>query len=304
MPITRREIVKAISAAGMAAAYTPAISALEQVAPANRPLKILFIGGTGFIGPHMVRRAQARGHTVTLFNRGRTNPHLFPETEKLVGDRDGGLGVLEGRSWDAVIDSSGYIPRVVRDSAELLRDNVHRYLFISTGDVYADFKKPGLDENYTLDTIDDPNNEDPSKHYGPLKVLCEKAVEDTYADRATILRPGWIIGSGDNYAVSSYWPMRVYRGGEVLAPGNPDDPVQIIDAHDLAIFTIKVLEENITGIFNTMGPESPLSWAEFLYGVRAVTSSNMGFTWVPADFLKEMGVGAMTDLPDMVSTPG
>ncbi len=296
MSVTRRDMIKTIGMAGAAVAMRPG-QGLAAIPRAQRALRILFIGGTGFIGPHMVRRAMARGHTVSLFNRGRTNPHLFPDVEKFVGDRDGGLDVLRGKSWDAVIDTSGYIPRVVRDSAELLRDNVHRYLFVSTGDAYADFVKVGLDEDYTLDTIDDPTNEDPSKHYGPLKVLCEKAVMETYADRSTILRPGWIIGAGDYNSISSYWPMRVHHGGEVLAPGDPTDPIQIIDAHDLARFVIKILEDDIDGIYNTMGPGSPLTTAEFLYGIRAVTTSKVKFTWVPADFLAEMNVAAMTDLP-------
>ena len=296
MSVSRRAVIKTMGIVGAAAAIEPA-HAFGRTTRASRALRILFIGGTGFIGPHMVRRAMASGHTVTLFNRGRTNPHLFPDVEKLVGDRDGGLGVLRGREWDAVIDTSGYIPRLVRDSAELLRDSVHRYLFISTGDAYADFIKIGIDEDYRLDTIDDPTNEDPSKHYGPLKVLCEQAVLDTFPGRNTILRPGWIIGAGDYNSISPYWPMRVHHGGEVLAPGDPDDPIQIIDPHDLARFVIDILEQNIDGIYNTVGPGSPLTTAEFLYGIRAVTSSSVRFTWVPADFLAEMNVGAMTDLP-------
>jgi len=296
MSLTRRDLIKAMGVAGTAAAVGPA-NVLGMLPRAPRALRILFIGGTGFIGPHMVRQAMARGHTVTLFNRGRTNPHLFPNVEKLVGDRDGGLDVLRGRSWDAVIDTSGYVPRVVRDSAELLDNGTNRYLFVSTGDAYADFIKVGLDEDYTLDTIDDPTNEDPSKHYGPLKVLCEQAVQETYGDRSTILRPGWIIGAGDYNSISSYWPMRVHHGGEVLAPGDPTDPIQLIDPHDLAGFVMKILEEDISGIYNTVGPGSPLTTAEFLYGIRAVTSTPVQFTWVSADFLREMEVGAMTDMP-------
>lgn len=296
MGLTRRELIKTVGAVGAVATVRPA----RARAAANRsraPLRILFIGGTGFIGPHMVRRAMARGHTVTLFNRGRTNAHLFPEVEKLVGDRDGGLAPLEGREWDAVIDTSGYVPRVVRDSAELLRDSVHRYVFISTGDAYADFEKVGIDEDYRLDTIEDPTSEDPSRYYGPLKVLCEQAVRETYADRSTVLRPGWIIGAGDYNSISSYWPMRVHHGGEVLAPGEPDYPIQLIDPVDLAAFVIKILEEDIGGTFNTVGPGSPMTTAQFLYGIKAVTTSDVTFTWVPDDFLLEMNVGSMTDLP-------
>lgn len=262
-----------------------------------RKLRILFIGGTGFIGPHMVRRALERGHTVTLFNRGRTNPHLFPNVEKLVGNRDGGLGVLAGRTWDAVIDTSGYIPRTVRDSTRLLAKAVARYLFISTGDVYADFKTPGMDENAPLDVLDDPNTEEVRGHYGAFKVLCERAVQEAFPQGHTIFRPWWIIGAGDNNTISAYWPVRIDRGGEVLAPGDPSDPTQYIDAHDLARFTIRCLEEDIDGIFNIAGPGSPLTWGEFLYGIRAVTSADVRFTWVHADFLKEIGVRPWTDLP-------
>jgi 2'-hydroxyisoflavone reductase len=292
MALTRRELLQATSAAALALPGYPRFRHRP-----DRALRILFIGGTGFIGPHMVRRALERGHTVTLFNRGRSNPHLFPNVEKLVGNRDGGLGVLKGRTWDAVIDTSGYIPRTVRDSTQLLKGSVNRYLFISTGDVYASFSTPGLDENGPLDKTEGITGEDASKHYGAFKVLCERAVEEAYPGRNTIFRPGWIIGAGDNNTISAYWPVRIDRGGEILAPGDPSDPTQIIDAHDLAIFTIKALEENINGVFNVVGPASPLTWSEFLYAGRAVTATPLSFTWVPADFLAEIGILPWTDLP-------
>ncbi len=294
MSLSRRDLIHAAAAT----AALPLTKNLSTPRPARkRGLRILFIGGTGFIGPHMVRRALERGHTVTLFNRGRSNPKLFPNVEKLIGNRDGGLGVLKGRTWDAVIDTSGYIPRTVRDSAEMLKGNVHRYLFISTGDVYATFSNPGLDENAPLDVLDDPTSEDASKHYGAFKVICERAVQEAYPNRSTIFRPGWIIGAGDYNTISAYWPVRIDRGGEVLAPGEPSDPTQIIDAHDLARFAIKTLEDDINGIYNTVGPASAMTWAEFLYGIRAVTAAEMKFTWVPADFLAENGVMPWTDLP-------
>ncbi len=299
MTWTRRDAIKGLGAVGAAAALGPMRAGAAdggQVA-AQAPLRILFIGGTGFIGPHMVRRSLARGHSVTLFNRGRTNPHLFPEVEKLQGDRDGGLDPLRGRSWDAVIDTSGYVPRVVRDSAELLRENVHRYVFVSSADAYADFVKVGITEDYTLDTIDDPTIEDAGRYYGPLKVLCERVVQELYPGRATVLRPGWIVGAGDYNPISSYWPMRVHHGGEMLAPGRPEYPIQYIDPHDLARFVIKAIEDDVNGTFNMVGPGSPLTVAEFLYGIRAVTTSAVRFTWVPDDFLLEMNVGAQTDLP-------
>ena len=293
MPLTRRDLLQAT---GVAALALPS-ARLRPWGRAAAPLRILFIGGTGFIGPHMVRLALARGHRVTLFNRGRTNPGLFPNVEKLVGDRDGGLGVLKGRQWDAVIDTSGYIPRVVKDSVDLLAQAVHRYVFISTGDVYASFSQVGLDENAPLDVLDDPKSEDASKHYGAFKAVCERHVRAAYGNRHTILRPGWIIGAGDYNDISSYWPVRIDRGGEILAPGTPDDPTQFIDAEDLGRFVIKAIEEDINGTFNIMGPASPLGWGEFLYGIRAVTSAPVRFTWVDADWLAKEKVLPWTDLP-------
>jgi 2'-hydroxyisoflavone reductase len=294
MSLTRRELMLMT---GAAALTLPGARVLRAQAAPRKNLKILFIGGTGFIGPHMVRHALERGHTVTLFNRGRSNPGLFRDVERLTGNRDGGLGVLKGRSWDAVVDTSGYIPRTVRDSAQLLKDSVRRYLFISTGDVYATFNNPGLDENAPLDVLADPKSEDASKNYGAFKVICEKEVRAAFPDRHTIFRPGWIIGAGDYNPISAYWPVRIDRGGEVLAPGDPSDPTQYIDAADLGRFTIKCLEEDINGTFNTVGPAAPLTWGEFLWGIRAVTSAPVKFTWVHADGVAELGLSAFTDFP-------
>jgi 2'-hydroxyisoflavone reductase len=260
-------------------------------------VKILFIGGTGFIGPHMVRAAQAKGHTPTLFNRGRTNPGLFPDVEKLVGDRDGGLDVLKGRSWDAVIDTSGYVPRVVRASAQLLRNAAKQYLFISTGDVYRDFSVEHLDEDAPKATLPDPKSEDTGKYYGPLKVLCEQEVREAFPDRHTIVRPGWIVGPGDNLNLFTYWPVRIDRGGEVLAPGDRTDPVQIIDARDMAEWIVRLLDRGTTGSFNAFGPASRLSIAEMLYGIRAVTTTAVRFTWVDTSFLLDQKIRPWSDIP-------
>ena len=290
---TRRDFIKTSAVTGAALSIGPSVFTLRRKAP----LRILFIGGTGFIGPHMVRAAMARGHIPTLFNRGRTHPGLFPDVEKLVGDRDGGLDVLKGRKWDAVIDTSGFVPRVVRASAQLLKDAAQHYLFISTGDVYRDYSVPNIDEDYPKAVLPEPGSEDTRKYYGPLKVLCEQEIREAFPDRHTIVRPGWIVGPGDTADLLRYWLVRVDRGGEVLAPGDPTDPVQIIDARDMAEWIVTMLERKTTGAFNAMGPGTKLSMAEFLYGIRAVTSADVRFTWVDTQFLLDRKIKPWSDLP-------
>ena len=303
MTHTRRRFLATSAAAAGAAALTPgqALSASASRAgspldtpaphpaptPTPRPLKILFLGGTGFIGPHMVRYAMYRGHDVTLFNRGRTNPNLFPGVETLIGDRDGQLDALRGRTWDAVIDNSGYVPRHVRDSAELLRDNVGRYLFTSTGSVY-NFDQDELTEDAELLPIEDPTSEDVDRYYGPLKVLCENAVIDTYRERGTVVRLHVVAGPGDPTDRFTYWPVRIDHGGEIIAPGSQSTPVQFIDVRDLAEFMMELLERDIGGTYNAAGPAlDPTSMAEFLYGIRAITNSHLSFSWVDEQFLVE-----------------
>jgi 2'-hydroxyisoflavone reductase len=250
-------------------------------------MKILILGGTGFIGPHQVRYAQYRGHEVTLFNRGRTSSDMFPELETLIGDRDGQLDALRGREWDACIDNSGYVPRHVRDSAELLEGKVGRYLFTSTGSVY-DFDQDELTENSTLLTLDDPTSEDVNRYYGPLKVLCEQAVEKVYGHQSTVLRLHVVAGPGDPTDRFTRWPVRIDQGGEVLAPGDRDNPVQFIDVRDLAEFMTHCLEWDVGGIYNTAGPTvHPTGMAQFLYGIRAITNNPVSFTWADDAFLRE-----------------
>ncbi len=316
MNTTRRDFVGRSATAYGALAIGLPDRALEMVPaltarPTQSPLRILFIGGTGFIGPHMVEAAIAAGHTPTLFNRGRTNPHLFPDVEKLKGDRDGGLGVLEGRKWDIVVDTSGYVPRLVRDSAELLKDVVDQYLYISTTDAYRTYNIVDMDEDDPRAILEDPTTEDVSAFYGPLKAQCEREVLEVYPDRTTIVRPTWIVGPGDRSTHFSYWLQRINGGGEVLAPGDPTDPVQIIDARDLADFVVHLLNQTTFGTYNAVGPEAEMSIAEFLYGIRAITSAPTRFTWVDADFLKANEVHAWRDLPlwwpprpDYPGTPG
>lgn len=261
-------------------------------------LRILILGGTGFIGPHMVRYALSRGHVVTLFNRGRTNTHLFPSVEKLRGDRNGDLASLEGRTWDAVIDNSATNPKWVRDSAQLLKDAVAVYLFTSTRSVYADFSRIGMDVEGPVHEVD-PSVIDQGIRvpYGPSKVLCEMETRKAFGERSLIVRPGLIVGPGDQTDRFTYWPARIDRGGEVLAPGHPTDPTMFIDVRDLAEWYIHLLEGHVVGTFNALGPEAPLSFAELLYGIRAVTSAAVAFTWVDADFLDAHEVRPYSDLP-------
>ncbi len=256
------------------------------------------IGGTQFVGRHLADAALARGHALTLFNRG-SNPGLFPEAEHLVGDRDGGgLNILKGRTWDAVIDTCGYVPRIVRQSAELLADAAERYVFISTISVYAGFETPGLTEHSPLGTLEDPGVEDVSgATYGPLKVGCEQAVEAALPGRVLQIRPGFIVGPYDPTDRFTYWPHRIALGGEVLAPGAPSQPVQIIDARDLADWTVALMEQNAAGTYNATGPDYPLTLGEILDTCRTVSGSDARLTWVPDAFLGENDAASTSLLP-------
>lgn len=261
-------------------------------------MKVLIIGGTVFLGRHLVEAAQGRGHEVTLFNRGRDNPELFPDVEKLRGDRDGELDALRGRRWDVVIDTCGFVPRVVRASAELLADAVERYVFISSLSVFADNSTLGNDENAPVGTLADPTVEDHNgANYGPLKALCEQVVEDVMPGRALNIRPGLIVGPHDPTGRFTYWPVRVARGGEVLAPGRPERRVQIIDARDLAEWIIRLAEARESGVFNATGPDYTLTMGALLEECRAVSGSDARFTWVDEKFLAEEKVEEWMELP-------
>jgi 2'-hydroxyisoflavone reductase len=266
-------------------------------------LKILILGGTGFIGPHQVRYALAQGHAVTLFNRGVTNPGLFPDVETLHGDRDGGLDVLRGREWDAVIDNSGYLPRLVRDSAQLLKDSVGRYLFVSSISVYDVSLTAGQNEyEAPIATMEDPTIEDPGRYYGPLKALCEQEVEAAFGDRAISVRPGVITGPGDPTDRIRHWVARVDRGGEIMVPGTPTDRVQYIDARDLTGWSVRMLEQGDSGRYNALGPTAPLSSAELVHGIRAISNTDVSFTWVDESFLAENDVSEFSYMPWLPST--
>jgi 2'-hydroxyisoflavone reductase len=261
-------------------------------------LRVLILGGTGFIGPHMVREALRRGHSVTLFNRGKSNRTLFPDLELLVGDRDGGLDALKDRSWDAVVDNSGYVPRHVADSARLLSSAASQYLFISTVAVYASFADANHEDSPLATIPDESVEEVTGETYGPMKVLCEKrAVAEFGKDRTAILRPTYICGPGDHTDRFSYWPVRTMRGGEMLWPGTPDDSIQIIDVRDLANFVVDVLEQRITGVYNTVTPAGSYSMGELLIDCTAVTATEVQATWVGADFLAGQDLDVFGALP-------
>ncbi len=256
-----------------------------MAAPPPRPLDILILGGTGFIGPHMVSEALRRGHSVTLFNRGRTNNALFPDLETIKGDRDNGLDGLKGRQWDVVIDNSGYVPRHVRDSARLLAPNASHYLFVSTVSVYASFTAD-IDERSPLATIADATVEQVTgETYGALKALCESAVmQEVGAERTTILRPTYICGPGDRTDRFTWWPVRTARGGEMLWPGQPGDHIQIIDVRDFGNFTIHCVEQKVAGIYNTATPERGYSIGQLLTDCQSVTATDVDAVWVDEAF--------------------
>ena len=312
MSRNRREFLRS-AAFGAGLALTPGTRSLAQpplhsqasTAPAARPLRILILGGTGFIGPHQVRYALARGHRLTLFNRGRTHPGLFPNVELLEGDRNGKLDALKGRDWDVVIDNPATLPRWVRDAAQLLKGHAGQYLFISTVSVYAENSRPGMDETAKVLTTADPGTDRVTgQNYGALKALAEKEAEKAFPGKTTVIRPGLIVGPGDTSDRFTYWPVRIARGGEVLAPGDGTDPVQFIDARDLGEWCIRMAEQGDTGVYNAFGPRSPLSMAEMLYGIRAITSADVQFTWAPADFLAAQKVAAWSDMPVWVPGQG
>lgn len=307
MATSRRDFLATSSAATAAMAFASPLHAMTR--RRRQKLDLLILGGTGFLGPHVVRTAIERGHTMTLFNRGRTNPHLFPDLEKLVGDRDPevgeGLSALEGRRWDAVIDTSAYYPRVVTASTSLLADHVRHYTIISSISVYAGFSKIGITEDDPVGTIEDETVEQVTgQTYGPLKALCEQAAEAQMPGRVSAIRPGLIVGPGDTTDRFTYWPVRVSRGGEVLAPGSPGDPIQHIDVRDLAEFILLGIEESTTGTFNATSRKGDRTIGELLETCKSVSGSDATFTWADAEFLEAQGVSAWHNMPNWVPAEG
>jgi 2'-hydroxyisoflavone reductase len=323
---TRRDLLKLAGAGAAAASLPPALALARdaregegaQAAPAipkaDRPLRILILGGTGFIGPHQVRYALARGHRLTLFNRGRRPKEWPAPVEELVGDRStGDLKALAGREWDVCIDNPTSLPFWVRDAGKALQGRVKQYVFISTLSVYASEKDPGQDETAplleykgadamkeTMDTL----RANIEGLYGPLKARSEKEAEAQFPGITTIVRPGLIVGPGDESDRFTYWPVRLDRGGDVLAPGDGGDPVQFVDARDLAEWTIRLVEARTLGVFNAMGPAFAMTVADMLCGIRAATTSGPRLVWVGADFLEQQKVSPWGDMPVWVPGTG
>lgn len=259
-------------------------------------MDLLILGGTLFLGRHLVDAARERGHRVTLFNRGRTRPHLFPEVEKLRGDRKGDLSALAGRRWDAVIDTSGYVPRAVVATAEALRGAVDRYVFISTISVYDG--AAGIDEASPLREAGDPAAEEMTPEtYGALKLACEKTLEQLLQERLLVVRPGILVGPCDPTGRFTYWVRRVRRGGEVLVPDCPHAEVQVLDARDLAAWIVRLVEQGRTGPYNAAGPREPLTLHGLLDICDEVGGRQARFARVDESFLIERGVQPFADLP-------
>jgi 2'-hydroxyisoflavone reductase len=296
MTRTRRDFIKISAAAAGGMTLAGFRSTWATPGKADKPLKLLVFGGTGFLGPAVVEYAIQRGHKISIFNRGKTNPELFPEVEKLRGDRDPnkgeGIRALEGKSWDVVIDDTGYFPRTVKASAEAVAASARQYVYVSSISAYAGSSKEKGGESEPLATLEDPTVETMGKsyeNYGGLKALCEKAALEAMKGRATIVRPGFIVGPNDRTDRYTWWPVRIARGGEMLAPGSPDDPVQIIDVRDLGAWLVQLAERNTLGTFNAVGPRpanaKPFTVGEMIESCRKATGSDVKPIWVDSTFL-------------------
>jgi 2'-hydroxyisoflavone reductase len=267
-------------------------------------MRLLVLGGTVFVGRHLVDEALRRGHEVTLFNRGQSNADLFPQVEHLLGERSGDLTPLRGRSFEAVVDTSGYLPPDVRASAELLAGHADRYLFVSSRSVYANTATPDIDEDAPLAELPSDASEDEltGETYGALKALCERAVQQAFGERCTVLRPGLIVGPHDQTNRFGYWPRRVAEGGDVLAPAPPEQPLQVIDVRDLVTFALDLLERGPGGTFSVTTPPGAITFGSLLDTCREAAGSDARSVWVDEAFLLEREVQPWTELP--LWTPG
>jgi nucleoside-diphosphate-sugar epimerase len=264
-------------------------------------VKLLVLGGTQFLGRAAVEAALERGHDVTLFNRGQTNPDLFPEVEKLLGDR--AVDPIPSGEWDAVIDTAGMFPGVVRASTEALRDSVHRYLFVSSISVYADLSEGPTEDSRRAELGGMPNDQmlPGYGNYGALKALCEDVVTEVYGERGLIVRPGLIVGPHDPTGRFTYWPHRIARGGEFVVPGPPEERVQFVDVRDLGAWMVELLELGQSGAFNATHPG--VTWGEVVDSCVRVTRSNGQPVWIDSDFLASRGVGEWMELPLWLRDP-
>ena len=276
-----------------------------SISPADKPLRLLFLGGTGFIGPHQVRHALARGHKVTIFNRSGSGDLFDGRVEELIGNRDSnidaGLSALAGeRSWDVVIDNSGYVPRHVRDSAELLEGRVGRYLYVSTVAVYDFTAANDFPEASPLAPLTDKSIEEVTNEtYGPLKAECDRIVRDIYGESCAVVRPTYIVGPGDTTDRFTYWVQRIFRGGDILAPSDPQYEIQWVDVRDMCPWLIGLAERDMPGIFNSCGPAAPISREGLMWGLAATTDAPVRFHWPDAALLDEMDIST-----PMLSTDG
>ena len=306
---SRRDVIR-LSALAASALALPALA--DTPSTSIKPMRLLILGGTGLIGPHQVRYALARGHQVTIFNRGRQKEDWPGPVEELLGDRNGDLKALEGRDWDVCIDNPTTLPVWVRDAARVLKGHVGQYIFISTISAYAANDTPA-DETAPLVVYkgDDAMAETVKSLnanlglYGPLKAVSETESLRQYGDAVTtIVRPSLIVGPGDPTDRFTYWHVRLARGGEILAPGNGSDPVQFIDARDLAEWTIRLAERRIMGVFNACGPASAITMREMLAAIAEGTHADPKLAWAPTSFLKANKVSAWRDMPVWIPGEG
>ncbi len=289
MKTSRRNFICSASAVGVLAALSGSVFA-QAAAP--KPLDILILGGTGFIGPHEINYARSRGHNITMFNRGKTAPDMFPHLETLIGDRDDQLDSLKNRDWDAVIDNSGFYPRHTRLSAELLHGHVDQYMFVSSISAYAELLTVDDDEfSAAYGVMDDPTDESESIYgptYGPRKALCEQEVTKVFGDKAINVRPGIITGTGDPTERLRHWLRRMQAGNEILVPGVEDLPVQYIDAADMCGWMVRMLEDGSgSGPYNAVGAEEPYRARPLLEGLRDATGSKSTLTWIDWEWIRK-----------------
>jgi 2'-hydroxyisoflavone reductase len=304
----RRTFIQTAGAGALASAASAWAAQKQKQKP--KPLKLLILGGTRFIGLHMTALALERGHTLTFFNRGKTGTDRFPEVERIKGDRNGEIDGLRNRKWDAVIDNSGYVPRHVRLSAELLAPNVKQYVFTSSISVYPDFSAP-RDESSPVGKLADESVEKvDGETYGPLKALCEQAVTKALPGRAAVIRPGLIVGPDDNTDRFTYWPARAARGGEFIAPGAPGDPFQVIDVRDLAAFTLAVVENGVTGTYNAVSNVNEFKFGELTDACISAANKQARpalpprAIYLPAEFLEEQKVEPWSEMPVWLPAKG